>query len=73
MRTVAGTIGLIAAVFMLAFMIIGALLADIIRRRTILLIAAVVFLGAYVGPSSSDRHLCAPNRTRAPGRGFSAS
>src|SRR5665213_3505103 len=38
------TIGLIAAVFMLGFMIIGALLADIINRRTILLIAAVVFL-----------------------------
>jgi MFS family permease len=38
------TIGLIAAAFMLVFMIIGALLADIINRRTILLIAAVVFL-----------------------------
>ena len=37
-------IGLIAAAFMLAFMIVGALLADIINRRTILLIAAVVFL-----------------------------
>jgi MFS family permease len=37
-------IGLIAAAFMLGFMIIGALLADIINRRTILLIAAVVFL-----------------------------
>jgi MFS family permease len=37
-------IGLIAAVFMLGFMIIGSLLADIINRRTILLIAAVVFL-----------------------------
>ena len=38
------TIGLIAAVFMLAFMIIGSLLADIINRRTILLTAAIVFL-----------------------------
>jgi MFS family permease len=38
------TIGLIAAGFMPVFMIIGALLADIINRRTILLIAAVVFL-----------------------------
>jgi MFS family permease len=38
------TIGLIAAAFMLGFMIIGALLADVINRRTILLIAAVVFL-----------------------------
>ncbi len=38
------TIGLIAAAFMLAFMIIGAMLADIINRRTILLIAAGVFL-----------------------------
>jgi MFS family permease len=38
------TIGLIAAAFMLVFMIIGSLLADIINRRTILLIAAVVFL-----------------------------
>lgn len=37
-------IGLIAAAFMLVFMIIGAFLADIINRRTILLIAAVVFL-----------------------------
>jgi MFS family permease len=37
-------IGLIAAAFMLGFMIIGALLADLINRRTILLIAAVVFL-----------------------------
>lgn len=37
-------IGLIAAAFMLVFMIIGALLADIINRRTILLIAAIVFL-----------------------------
>jgi len=38
------TIGLIAAAFMLMFMIIGSLLADFINRRTILLIAAVVFL-----------------------------
>jgi MFS family permease len=38
------TIGLIAAAFMLVFMIIGSLLADIINRRTILLIAAGVFL-----------------------------
>ncbi len=38
------TIGLIAAGFMLVFMLIGALLADRINRRTILLIAAVVFL-----------------------------
>ena len=37
-------IGLIAAAFMLVFMIIGALLSDIINRRTILLIAAVTFL-----------------------------
>jgi MFS family permease len=37
-------IGLIAAAFMLIFMIVGAVLADIINRRTILLIAAVVFL-----------------------------
>ena len=37
-------IGLIAAAFMLIFMIIGSLLADRINRRTILLIAAVVFL-----------------------------
>jgi MFS family permease len=37
-------IGLIAAAFMLLFMIVGALLADHINRRTILLIAAVVFL-----------------------------
>ena len=38
------TIGLIAAAFMLVFMIIGSLLADILNRRTILLIAAFVFL-----------------------------
>ncbi len=37
-------IGLIAAAFMLVFMIIGSLLADIINRRTVLLIAAIVFL-----------------------------
>src|SRR6201997_2293502 len=37
-------IGLIAAVFMLVFMILGSLLADHINRRTILLIAAIVFL-----------------------------
>jgi len=37
-------IGLIAAAFMLAFMIAGSLLADQINRRTILLTAAVVFL-----------------------------
>ena len=36
-------IGLIAAAFMLVFMIIGALLADAINRRTVLLIAAGVF------------------------------
>jgi MFS family permease len=38
------TIGLIAAAFMLVFMLIGSVLADVINRRTILLIAAVVFL-----------------------------
>jgi MFS family permease len=37
-------IGLIAAGFMLVFMIIGAYLSDAINRRTILLIAAIVFL-----------------------------
>ena len=37
-------IGLIAAAFMLVFMIIGSVLADHINRRTILLIAAIVFL-----------------------------
>ncbi len=37
-------IGLIAAGFMLLFMIIGSLLADYINRRTILLIAAIVLL-----------------------------
>ncbi len=40
--TQAETIGLIAAAFMLVFMIIGSTLADKINRRTILLIAAVV-------------------------------
>ncbi|HEY5067008.1 MAG TPA: MFS transporter [Xanthobacteraceae bacterium] len=37
-------IGLIAAAFMLVFMLIGSILADYINRRTILLIAAIVFL-----------------------------
>jgi MFS family permease len=37
-------IGLIAAAFMLLFMIVGSLLADLINRRTVLLIAAFVFL-----------------------------
>jgi len=37
-------IGLIAAGAMLVFMIVGSLLADVFNRRTILLIAAVVFL-----------------------------
>lgn len=37
-------IGLIAAACMLVFMVIGSLLADWINRRTILLVAAVVFL-----------------------------
>jgi MFS family permease len=37
-------IGLIAAAFMLVFMVIGSILADYINRRTILLIAALVFL-----------------------------
>ncbi len=36
-------IGLIAAAFMLVFMIIGSLLADLINRRLILLIAAITF------------------------------
>jgi MFS family permease len=36
-------IGLIAAAFMLGFMVIGALLADRINRRSILLVAAAVF------------------------------
>ena len=43
-ETRAETIGLIAAAFMLLFMIVGSLLADYINRRTILLTAAVVFL-----------------------------
>lgn len=38
------TIGLMAAASMLVFMIIGSLLADLINRRTILLISAIVFL-----------------------------
>lgn len=42
--TQAESIGLIAAASMLVFMIIGALLADIINRRTILLVSAIVFL-----------------------------
>lgn len=37
-------IGLIAAAFMLVFMITGSLLADIVNRRTVLLTSAVVFL-----------------------------
>ncbi|HTX03772.1 MAG TPA: MFS transporter [Candidatus Acidoferrales bacterium] len=37
-------IGLIAAACMLLFMIVGSLLADTISRKTVLLIAAVVFL-----------------------------
>src|SRR5215469_1344483 len=37
-------IGLIAAAFMLMFMIIGSLLADIINRRAILLVSAILFL-----------------------------
>ena len=37
-------IGLIAAAFMLGFMIIGSLLADVMDRRTVLLIAASVLL-----------------------------
>ncbi|MCF3946267.1 MFS transporter [Acidiphilium sp. AL] len=40
----AESIGLIAAAFMLGFMILGAVLADKINRRTVLLISAVVFL-----------------------------
>ncbi|MDE2130986.1 MAG: MFS transporter [Betaproteobacteria bacterium] len=42
--TQAESIGLIAAASMLVFMIIGSLLADIINRRTVLLISAAVFL-----------------------------
>lgn len=41
--TQAETIGLIAAASMLVFMLIGSYLADAINRRTILLVAAVVF------------------------------
>jgi len=41
-------IGLIAAAFMLFFMIVGSMLADIINRRTILLIAAAVLLGSAI-------------------------
>ncbi len=37
-------IGLVAAAFMLGFMVVGSILADYINRRTILLTAAVVFL-----------------------------
>ena len=37
-------IGLVAAAFMLVFMLLGATLADHINRRTVLLIAAAVFL-----------------------------
>ncbi len=37
-------IGLIAAAFMLAFMALGAFLADVLSRRTVLLTAAVVLL-----------------------------
>ncbi|MGH7227054.1 MAG: MFS transporter, partial [Gemmataceae bacterium] len=39
----AEAIGLIAAAFMFVFMVIGSLLADIINRRTILLVSAIVF------------------------------
>jgi len=39
----AEAIGLIAAAFMFVFMLIGSALADLINRRTILLIAAIVF------------------------------
>ncbi|HEY1608493.1 MAG TPA: MFS transporter, partial [Paraburkholderia sp.] len=42
--TEAETVGFIAAGTMLVFMVIGSLLADVISRRRILLIAAVVFL-----------------------------
>ncbi len=37
-------IGLIAAAFMLVFMIIGSFLADYINRRTVLLVSAITFL-----------------------------
>jgi MFS family permease len=42
--TQAEVIGLIAAAFMLVFMIIGSLLADKLNRRTVLLTSAVVFM-----------------------------
>jgi MFS family permease len=42
--TQAEIIGLIAAAFMLGFMIIGSLLADRLNRRTVLLTSAIVFL-----------------------------
>ncbi|WP_019939165.1 MFS transporter [Bordetella sp. FB-8] len=42
--TQAETVGLIAAGSMLVFMLIGSYLADLINRRTILLISAIVFL-----------------------------
>ncbi|HUC62152.1 MAG TPA: MFS transporter [Alphaproteobacteria bacterium] len=42
--TEAEIVGFIAAGFMLVFMIIGSYLADLINRRTILLVAAIVFL-----------------------------
>ena len=42
--TEAEIVGLIAAAFMLVFMIIGSLLADKLNRRTVLLTSAVVFL-----------------------------
>jgi MFS family permease len=42
--TEAETIGLIAAASMFVFMLIGSYLADVINRRTVLLISAVVFL-----------------------------
>jgi MFS family permease len=42
--TQAEVVGLIAAAFMLVFMIIGSLLADKLNRRTVLLTSAIVFL-----------------------------
>jgi MFS family permease len=42
--TQAEIIGLMAAAFMLGFMVIGSLVADKLNRRTVLLISAVVFL-----------------------------
>jgi MFS family permease len=42
--TEADAIGLIAAAFMFVFMLVGSLLTDIINRRTILLISAIVSL-----------------------------